>query len=179
MSHLHSTADEGEVWHHHLSGRTAVFTHLTGWRLIFPHFLLGWFLPLSLTLMSNHSHFGKQEEVEVWVGCSVSTLWASGGAKAVLSVIIRPQEPLRNGFCWHSPSLKIITNPISEAERNFSAIKRIKSCTLNTLTECTGPALHWKPADSAVPGLPKVGLLKGFPTGRTAVPFYSSSELEL
>lgn len=79
------------------------------------------------------------------------------------------KNPLRQGLCWLSHSLlKIITNPKSEAKRNFSILERIKTCTLNTPTECTGPALHWKPADSA--SLPKVRVLKGFPTGRSAVP---------
>lgn len=79
------------------------------------------------------------------------------------------KNPLRQGLCWLSHSLlKIITNPKSEAKRNFSILERIKTCTLNTLTECTGPALDWNPADSA--SLPKVRVLKGFPTGRSAVP---------
>lgn len=85
------------------------------------------------------------------------------------------KNPLRQGLCWLSHTLlKIITNPKSEAKRNFSTLKRIKTCTLNTPAECTGPALDWKPADSA--SLPKVRVLKGFPTGRSAVPLSSSSE---
>lgn len=100
------------------------------------------------------------------------------GAKAVLSVITRPQGTQRRGFCWRSHSLlEIITNPKSEAERNFSTLKRIKTCTLNTPTECTRPALHWNPADSAAAGLPRVRLLKGSPGGRTAVPLFPSSKL--